>query len=317
MKKNMMLAAVGMCVAASLLFSGCTKHKQEETTSKAESDLSSLMSEGESMVSEFTSDLNSNLMPESSDSSDETAPTNAPLDAGAFDFSDIASLDNTLHGWGQGKEVNDQNRPVSCEQYEEKYRKYDASFIMPATEQSVYLTFDQGYENGYTTKILDTLKEKQCTAVFFVTMHYAKSNPDLIKRMIEEGHVIGNHTASHQSMPTISVEDAANDIIELHNYILETYGYEMTLFRPPKGEWSERTLALTQKLGYRTVFWSFAYADYDVNNQMGVDKAFPKVTEAAHNGAIYLLHSVSKDNAEMLGDVIDTLRQKNYVIAAL
>ncbi|MBM6921325.1 polysaccharide deacetylase family protein [Phocea massiliensis] len=256
-------------------------------------------------------------MPESSDSSDETAPTNAPLDAGAFDFSDIASLDNTLHGWGQGKEVNDQNRPVSCEQYEEKYRKYDASFIMPATEQAIYLTFDQGYENGYTTKILDTLKEKQCTAVFFVTMHYAKSNPDLIKRMIEEGHVIGNHTASHQSMPTISVEDAANDIIELHNYILETYGYEMTLFRPPKGEWSERTLALTQKLGYRTVFWSFAYADYDVNNQMGVDKAFPKVTEAAHNGAIYLLHSVSKDNAEMLGDIIDTLRQKNYVIAAL
>ena len=268
------------------------------------------------MVSEFTSDLNSNLTPESSVSSEEM-PANAGLNTEQFDFSSIASLDNTLHGWGQGKDVDENNRPISCDQYEEKYRKYDASFIMPETEQAVYLTFDQGYENGYTSKILDTLKEKQCTAVFFVTMHYATSNPELIKRMIDEGHVIGNHTASHKSMPTISMEDAADDIISLHNYMLETYGYEMTLFRPPKGEWSERTLALTQMLGYRTVFWSFAYADYDVNNQMGIEKAFPKVTEAAHNGAIYLLHSVSKDNAEMLGDVIDTLREKNYVIATL
>ncbi len=316
MKAKKILTALCLFLSASLLFGGCSKEKQKETASDAESELSSFISKEESMVSEFTSDLNSNLTPESSVSSEEM-PANAGLNTEQFDFSSIASLDNTLHGWGQGKDVDENNRPISCDQYEEKYRKYDASFIMPETEQAVYLTFDQGYENGYTSKILDTLKEKQCTAVFFVTMHYATSNPELIKRMIDEGHVIGNHTASHKSMPTISMEDAADDIISLHNYMLETYGYEMTLFRPPKGEWSERTLALTQMLGYRTVFWSFAYADYDVNNQMGIEKAFPKVTEAAHNGAIYLLHSVSKDNAEMLGDVIDTLREKNYVIATL
>ena len=121
MKRKMMFAVVGGCLAALLLFGGCSKEKRDETVSKAESDLSSVVSQGESMISEFTSDFHSNLTPESSASSDETAPTNAPLNAGAFDFSDISSLDNTLHGWGQGKEVNEQNRPVSCEQYEEKY----------------------------------------------------------------------------------------------------------------------------------------------------------------------------------------------------
>lgn len=118
-------------------------------------------------------------------------------------------------------------------------------------------------------------------------------------------------------MPTLSTEAAAQEIIGLHNYVKENFGYEMTLFRPPMGEWSTRTLEIANRLHYKTVLWSYAYLDYDVNNQMGVDNAFPKVTGAAHNGAVYLLHAVSKDNAEMLGDVIDTFRAEGYTLKGL
>ena len=173
------------------------------------------------------------------------------------------------------------------------------------------------FPGAFCFEILDTLKEKQCSAVFFVTMPYVQQNPDLIRRMIDEGHVVGNHSVQHKSMPTLSMEEAAKEIIDLHNYVLETFGYEMTLFRPPMGEWSSRTMELANRLGYKTVLWSFAYLDYDTNNQMGVEKALPKVTGAAHNGAVYLLHAVSKDNAEMLGDVIESFRKSGYTLKKL
>ena len=188
---------------------------------------------------------------------------------------------------------------------------------MPDTSKTMYLTFDEGYENGYTAKILDTLKAKKCSAVFFVTMPNVKQNPDLVRRMIDEGHIVGNHSVNHKSMPTLSTETAAQEIIGLHNYVKENFGYEMTLFRPPMGEWSTRTLEIANRLHYKTILWSYAYLDYDVNNQMGVDKAFPKVTGSAHNGAVYLLHAVSKDNAEMLGDVIDAFRADGYTLKGL
>ena len=130
--------------------------------------------------------------------------------------------------------------------------------------------------------------------------------------MIDEGHVVGNHSVKHLSMPTLSTEAAADEIIGLHNYMLEEFGYKMTLVRPPMGEWSTRTLELAKRLGYKTVFWSYAYKDYDTENQMGVDKAFPKVSAAAHPGALYLLHAVSKDNTEMLGDLINHFRAEGY-----
>ena len=135
--------------------------------------------------------------------------------------------------------------------------------------------------------------------------------------MISEGHVVGNHSWSHPSMPTVTLNSAKDEILKLHDYVKMNFGYEMSLFRPPMGEFSERTLALTQQLGYKSVFWSYAYKDWDPDAQIGAESAYQKVTKAEHEGAIYLLHAVSKDNAEILGRVIDNMKEKGYSFATL
>lgn len=226
------------------------------------------------------------------------------------------NLDNTKQGWGQGRQVDPDKRPVSCTQFQNKYGKYNAVFIGDNTKK-IYLTFDEGYENGYTPKILDSLKEKKVPAVFFVTYDYAKRNHDLVQRMIQEGHIVGNHSYPHPSMPTLSFSKASDEITKMHSYIKENFNYTMTLFRPPKGEFSERTLALAQSLKYKSIFWSFAYVDWNPQQQMGADKAYKKVVSGLHNGAIYLLHAVSKDNAEILGSFIDKAKEEGYEFARL
>lgn len=225
---------------------------------------------------------------------------------------DLSSLSNQKQGWGQGVQVDENNRPLSPMTFQEKYGKYDAYFI-GEDQKVIYLTFDEGYENGYTPQILDTLKEKQVPAVFFVTLDYVKSQPELIQRMIDEGHVIGNHSDKHPSFPDVSAERCEEEIRNVDQYLADNFGYTgMNLFRPPAGEFSERVLAQVQSLGYKTIFWSYAYKDWDPNNQMGADKALEKVNGALHNGAIYLLHAVSKDNADILGDFIDEARSQGY-----
>ena len=228
----------------------------------------------------------------------------------------LENLDNTKRGWGQGTQVDSDNRPISCTQFQNKYGKYSAVFIEDNTKK-IYLTFDEGYENGYTSKILDSLKEKKVPAVFFVTYDYAKRNHDLVQRMIREGHIVGNHSYTHPSMPTLSISKASDEITKMHSYVKENFNYTMTLFRPPMGEFSERTLALAQNLKYKSVFWSFAYVDWNPQKQIGTDKAYKKVVSGLHNGAIYLLHAVSKDNAEILGAFIDKAKEEGYEFARL
>jgi peptidoglycan-N-acetylmuramic acid deacetylase len=241
----------------------------------------------------------------------ETAASQAADETADLATTQLDSLDNTKQGWGQGKQVDNDKRPISCTRFQDRYGKYDAVFIKENTN-NIYLTFDEGYENGYTSTILDVLKEKKAPAVFFVTYDYAKRNPGLVQRMIDEGHVVGNHSYTHPSMPTLSLSKASNEITALHSYVKENFNYTMTLFRPPMGEFSERTLALTQSLGYKSVFWSFAYVDWDTSKQMGYDKAYTKVVSCLHNGAVYLLHAVSKDNADILGSFIDEAVKEGY-----
>ncbi|MFA9380893.1 MAG: polysaccharide deacetylase family protein [Acetanaerobacterium sp.] len=229
-------------------------------------------------------------------------------------YEDIASLDAEAVQWGPGVRLDKDGRPEAPVMLQEEYGKYGAYFIAPDNGK-IYLTFDEGYENSYTPSILDTLKEKGVSAAFFVTYPYAKGNPALVQRMIDEGHAVGNHSTTHPSMPTKTLDECKTEIMTLHDYVLQNFGYEMWLFRPPEGAFSEQTLALTHSLGYLSVLWSFAYKDWDINNQMGYDGALAAVTKSPHSGGIYLLHAVSKDNAAILGDVIDKLRAEGYELS--
>lgn len=228
---------------------------------------------------------------------------------------DVNNISNNPVTWGVGVQKYDDNRPVSPVQLQEQFgSKYAVDFIKE-NEKVIYLTFDEGYENGYTGKILDTLKEKNVKAVFFITMPYAKSEPELIRRMIDEGHVVGAHSVTHPSegMPSLTVEQQINEYQELHKYVEENYGYKMYLFRPPTGRFSEQSLAVAQKCGYRSVMWSFAYNDWNPDSQPEVSKALENAVGKLHNGAIYLLHAVSATNTEMLGSFIDQTEAKGYV----
>ncbi|MBP1561269.1 MAG: polysaccharide deacetylase family protein [Oscillospiraceae bacterium] len=227
---------------------------------------------------------------------------------------EISTLDRTSHGYGQGLEVDENNRPTGAALFNDQYGCYDC-YAMLDSDKEIYLTFDQGYENGYTAPILDTLKEKNAKAVFFLTGDYAERNEELVKRMIDEGHIIGNHGMKHASLPKLSPDEAKKEIMTLHDLVKEKYGYEMTYFRPPCGEYSEQSMAVCQSLGYKTLLWSFAYADWDVNNQPEKTAAFERVSGAAHGGGIYLLHSVSATNAEILPQVIDSFREQGFEIA--
>lgn len=212
--------------------------------------------------------------------------------------------------WGPGRGENHQ-RPTDPVELQKKYENLGASFIME-DEKYICLTFDEGYENGYTPAILDTLKEKNVKAVFFVTYDFAKDNPDLIERMIDEGHVIGNHTYRHYTLDEVSSEVATEEIAFLHDYMKENFQYRMTLFRFPEGSFSEQTLAIADQLGYQSVFWSFAYADWDAQNPADPTEALKTITDNFHNGEIMLLHAVSSTNAEILGQVIDEAQKQGY-----
>ena len=221
------------------------------------------------------------------------------------------AYDSTKRGWGQGYNVNDLNQPVDCVKFNDMYGKYNATFLK-SSENEIILTFDEGYENGYTNSILDILKQNDVKAIFFITYDYAKSNSDIVKRMINEGHVLGNHSTKHPSTACLSRQELTDEILFLHNYIKDNFNYEMNLFRPPMGEFSEQSLYYTHKLNYKSVFWSFAYKDYDVNNQPLCSQALERVNNALHPGAIYLLHAVSKTNCQILNDFILNTKKTGY-----
>ena len=223
---------------------------------------------------------------------------------------DLSQLSRESHGYGQGVQVDEKNRTTGALDFNAQYGQLNAKAI--SDDDKIYLTFDQGYENGFTSKILDVLKEKKVKATFYLLQDYAEKNPDLVKRMIDEGHIIGNHSVHHYSMPGLDQAGCEKEIMDFHKYMEDNYGYEMTSFRPPKGEFSEFSLGVAANCGYETELWSFAYADWDVNNQPDESSSLNKLVDAAHPGAIYLLHSVSQTNANVLGDFIDKVRENGF-----
>ena len=246
---------------------------------------------------------------ESTSAAKETARTT--MDSAAVEPVQGGALSTEKHGYGQGVQLDDKNRPTGALDFNANYGKYGATALRE-DKKNILLTFDQGYENGYTAQILDTLKEKKVKAVFFLLQDYAERNPELVQRMIDEGHIVGNHSVSHYSMPDLSVEECRQEIEGLQEYMKQNFGVTMKLFRPPMGEFSEQSLSVTKDCGLSTMLWSFAYADWDVNAQPDPAQAKEKLIGAAHEGAIYLLHSVSQTNAEVLGEVIDGIRDEGF-----
>ncbi|MCT4685756.1 delta-lactam-biosynthetic de-N-acetylase [Vallitalea sp.] len=228
-----------------------------------------------------------------------------------FDMNvDASTLSNKGYSWSfkrnkEHKKVTGYNK-FDIEQYEGYY-------IVDTDEKVIYLTFDEGYENGYTPAILDTLKANDVEATFFVTKPFIKNNVELAKRMKDEGHIVGNHTVHHKRMYELTDDEIKYEIEETARYFEEMTGYKMdTFFRPPEGAYSERSLCLTRQLGYKTIFWSMAYADWDRNNQKGKEYAYNHVINNAHPGMISLLHAVSSSNTEALNDIIKTLKEQGY-----
>lgn len=253
------------------------------------------------------------------------AVDNSEMIGSLYTRAELLAMDATYNanGYGAGS-TSGGKRPGGPVSDQNKYGQYGGNFI-GADEKVVYLTFDCGYEytatdasgNSYrvTERILDVLKEKNTKAVFFVTMHYVKSQPDLVQRMVDEGHVLGNHSNTHPVMPQQTIDRMVDEVMSLHNYVKEHFGYSMTLFRPPTGAFSIQSLSLLKSLGYKSVLWSFQYYDYDTAKQPSHDSALKTVTDRHHNGAIYLLHAVSTTNASILSEAIDTFVQLGYQVA--
>ena len=246
---------------------------------------------------------------ESTSAAKKTARTT--MDSAAVEPVQGGALSTEKHGYGQGVQLDDKNRPTGALDFNANYGKYGAEALRE-DKKNILLTFDQGYENGYTAQILDTLKEKKVKAVFFLLQDYAERNPELVQRMIDEGHIVGNHSVSHYSMPDLSAEECRQEIEGLQEYMKQNFGVTMKLFRPPMGEFSEQSLSVTKDCGLSTMLWSFAYADWDVNAQPDPAQAKEKLIGAAHEGAVYLLHSVSQTNAEVLGEVIGGIRDGGF-----
>lgn len=201
----------------------------------------------------------------------------------------------------------------------EYLKKYNAYYIGAEADKAIYLTFDVGYENGYTQTLLDVLKKEEVPAAFFVVGNFAEENPQLVKRMADEGHIVANHTMHHPDMSAISEESAfKEELAELEAAYEKATGKKMLRFyRPPQGKYSEANLETASKLGYTTVFWSLAYVDWIQEQQPSKEDAINLLNERIHPGAIVLLHSTSKTNSEILEKLIKGWKAQGYCFKAI
>lgn len=198
-------------------------------------------------------------------------------------------------------------------------KKYNAYYVGDTDEKIIYLTFDAGYENGYTKDILDILKKHNVKAAFFLVGHYLEKEPELVRRMIEEGHTVGNHTYSHPDMSMISdVESFKKELNSLEELYKQITGQDMPrYYRPPQGKFNEDNLKLANELGYKTIFWSLAYADWSNDKQPTKEMAFSKLIPRIHPGAVVLLHSTSKTNCEILDELLTKYEELGYTFKTL
>ena len=221
--------------------------------------------------------------------------------------------------WGLGFGAEGSESQPTGSLSKEELKKYDAWFLGDESEKVLYLTFDCGYENGNTEKILEALKKHNVKATFFVVGHFLESAPELVKRMSEEGHMVGNHTWHHPDISTIAAEEKFREELEsVADKYQEITGQELNRFyRPPQGKYNLDNLAMAQKQGYKTIFWSLAYVDWNVDAQPSKEEAFAKLTGRVHPGAVVLLHNTSKTNGEILDELLTKWEGMGYRFGTL
>ncbi len=214
--------------------------------------------------------------------------------------------------WGLSFQQDGQSPigPASVQQLQ----KYDAVYLGDTSRKVLYLTFDAGYENGSTEKILDVLKKHQVPAAFFLVGNYMEKNADLVRRMVDEGHIVGNHTMHHYDMSKLSDKAAfSKELTDLEALFQQVTGKELPkYYRPPQGTYSQENLEMAKELGYQTVFWSLAYVDWNNDSQPTAEQAFSKLIPRTHNGAVVLLHSTSQTNAQILDELLTRWKEMGY-----
>ena len=228
-----------------------------------------------------------------------------------------ALLHEKSENWGLG--FGTEGKPPTGNASAEELKKYNAYFIGDTTQNTIYLTFDCGYENGNTEPILDALKKHDVKATFFVVGNFLETSPEIVKRMIVEGHTVGNHTYHHLDMSSISSMDAfKKETQDVENLFEQITGTPITKFyRPPQGKYNIENLKMAQELGYHTFFWSLAYVDWYQDKQPTKDEAFGKLLKRIHPGAIVLLHSTSSTNAQILDELLTKWEEMGYTIKPL
>lgn len=225
----------------------------------------------------------------------------------------LFSITASAKGFGVGKN-NKGERP----NVEDPIITENNGYAIGKDNKKIYLTFDCGYENGYTESILDTLKETDTKAIFFITGHYLKSSKNIVKRMMDEGHIIGNHTYSHKDFTKSTSMEILNDLKKLEDSFYQEFGINMSKFvRPPRGEYNEMSQKTLKENGYISVFWSLAYIDWHKDVYNGNHYSYQKVISRIHNGAIILMHTVGKDNMVDLKDIIMKLKEEGYVFSTV
>ncbi len=226
------------------------------------------------------------------------------------------NLEQETKNWGLS--FREEGKPPVADVSGEELAKYNACYMEDTEEKVLYLTFDAGFENGNTAAILDALKKHNAPAAFFIVGHYLESSPDLVRRMLDEGHIVGNHSYHHPDMSQMDREAFVKELGELESLFKENFDKEMPKFyRPPQGKFSQNNLSIASELGYQTFFWSLAYVDWNVDSQPSREEALEKLTKRVHPGAIVLLHSTSKTNGEVLDEVLSKWEEMGYTFKAL
>ena len=254
------------------------------------------------------------------ESSETPAATPVTPDTQAADYPqtnwDLNALDNTPVNFGYAVENRDPvtHIPTDWAWYESKWGQFNVDWIQDTSQNIIYLTMDEGFPNEYTTTILDILAEKNVKACFFITQMFldgGEQSAQQIRRMINEGHVLGNHTVHHKNMPSLSIEEQTSEIVTVNQQLKDQFGIDCKLFRFPEGVYSDRSLGLVDNLGMKTCFWSYAYNDYS-EEQPPVEESLQKAIDALHPGAVYLLHANSSTNTAFLARWIDAARAQGF-----